>query len=120
MAYLCSDRWFGSHPVLKSSIALPQKLRGYRKIRQHQQVYRWKFCPGVDHSLLKILPDPSGGQVLYIALKDWRDPWLQKHASLPPNHPAIIAPGYVIEMMQQARQLGWNPEQPGKPLQMIY
>ncbi|GEM45543.1 hypothetical protein [Deinococcus cellulosilyticus] len=100
-------------------MALPKKLKGYRKISHQGQAYRWILLPGARQSILKVIPE-TAGQTLQVTLTDWTDPWLQSPGEGTRNQPLQITPGVVGSILQQALQGGWQPQQPQAPFQLSY
>jgi hypothetical protein len=112
-------------------MSYPRKRRGRRTITIDEHRYRWKLWPSSPNSRLEVTGIKNGCQRLEVTLFGWQDPWLAISGMKveaggmtlftdTANVPAVIASGFVRELIEFALSHGWTPEAPAVPLRVAY
>lgn len=76
-------------------MALPKKLKGWRKINVDGQVFRWKFESDENTGWILVRRDQSGSANVKIEIPGTKDPWInirdeESHKFVPVT-PAIVS-----------------------------
>jgi hypothetical protein len=111
-------------------MSYPEKRRGWRTITIDEHRYRWKPWPSSPNSRLEVTGIKKGCQRLEVTLFGWQDPWLAISGMKvdaggmtlftdAANTPAVIASGFVRELIEFGLSQGWTPETPAVPLRGV-
>lgn len=82
--------------------------------------FRWSFRPGPTDSDIVVIGPERSGRRLVATLRGWQDPWLALNGfvivgdelqlkSSARNTPAIVSPGFVRQVIEDALDGGWDP-----------
>ncbi|SIT30099.1 hypothetical protein SAMN05421788_109127 [Filimonas lacunae] len=104
--------------VLQKAMALPKKLRGFRKVMVEGKCFYWRFA-----SVIDIRPAMQKQNRLSVDF-GWYDTWLYINDDPahrpPPFVPLVVSPGVVKQAILFALSNRWNTDKKNGLIQLTY